>query len=123
MLASRFDCLPNVIFGSLAEDLLPRGTISKPSLGPLDLFLLIQLLLLLLRGERLLDLDLDLLDEGRLGVFLLEFVLETVVYRSMDPLLLDDLPPFTPVLTVMQSPRQLPPKRSVATKTLYSLLD
>jgi hypothetical protein len=49
--------------------------------------------------------------------------LETVVYRSMDPLLLDDLPPFAPVLTVMQNPRQLPLERSVATKTLYSLLD
>jgi hypothetical protein len=123
MLASGFDGLPNIIVGSLAEDLLPRSPISKPSLGPLDLFLLVQLLLLLLREERLLDLNLDLLDEGRLGVFLLKFVLETVVYRSMDPLLLDDLPPLAPVLTVMQSPRQLPPERSVATKMLYSLLD
>jgi hypothetical protein len=101
MLASGFDCLPNIIFGSLAEDLFPRGTISKPSLGPLNFLLLIQLLLLLLRKERLLDLNLDLLDEGRLGVFLLEFILKTVVYRSMDPLLLDDLPPLAPVLTVM----------------------
>lgn len=123
MLASGFNGLPNIIIGSPAEDLLPRGPISKPSLGPLDLFLLVQLPLLLLREERLLDLDLDLLDEGRLGVFLLKFVLETVVYRSMDPLLLDDLPPFAPVLTVMQNPRQLPLERSVATKTLYSLLD
>ena len=81
--------------------MFPRGPISKPSLGPLNFLLLIQLFPLLLREERLLDLDLDLLDEGRLGVFLLEFVLETVVYRSMDPLLLDDLPPLAPVLTVM----------------------
>ena len=71
MLASGFNGLPNIIIGSPAEDLLPRGPISKPSLGPLDLFLLVQLLLLLLQEERLLDLNLDLLDEGRLGVFLL----------------------------------------------------
>lgn len=100
ILVNRSDDLPNVILGILGQQILPRGSIGKSRLGPLHLPFPIQLLLLLLREERPLDLGLDLFNEGLLGLFLLEFVGEAVENGSMNALLFDDFPSLAPVLAV-----------------------
>ena len=96
------DDLPDVIIRALRKEYLPGTPISETRFGPLDFLCSLQLPLLLLRPESLSDLGFDLLDKGRLGLFLLELIGESIENRSVDALLFNDLSSFSPILTALQ---------------------
>ena len=72
------DDLPDVIIRALRKNFFPGTPISETRSGPLDFLCSLQLPLLLLRHESLSDLGFDLLDKGRLGLFLLELTGESI---------------------------------------------